>query len=96
MNDADDLRALAGPDPAAQLRAAVALLLGSVGDTDEETVVATPHGGLLIEQFLAMALVEPVVHGWDLAAIGMYAPAVAVPATADAQQPLLGLLGRRD
>ena len=58
---------LAGPDPAGSWRrahqAAVAALSGAVPDA----VVATPLGPRTVEQLLGIALVEPVVHTWDLA-----------------------------
>ena len=86
-------------------------------------MVDTPRGAFPVERVLAMALVEPVIHGWDLAvatghpwhldddsvrilltgveqmggrlaATGMYAPALPVPATADPAQRLLAALGR--
>lgn len=64
------LRGLAGEDPAARLREAVDPLTARVRDLDAHAVVATPRGDLPVARFLAMALVEPVVHGWDLAVAG--------------------------
>ncbi len=118
------LRGLAGEDPAARLREAVDPLVAQVRALDVRASVPTPHGDLPAERFLAMALVEPVVHGWDLAvatgspvrldddavasllaaaeamggqlaATGMYAPALPVPGAASPQERLLALLGRR-
>ena len=61
------LGALAGPDPAGSWqrshRAAVAALSG----TAPGAVVATPLGPRTAEELLGIALVEPVVHTWDLA-----------------------------
>jgi uncharacterized protein (TIGR03086 family) len=62
-----ELRGLAAEDPAARLREAVDPLVARVRDLDAQAIVVTPHGELPAEQFLTMALVEPVVHGWDLA-----------------------------
>jgi uncharacterized protein (TIGR03086 family) len=64
------LRGLAGDDPAARLREAVDPLTARVRALDAPAVVATPHGDLPAARFLAVALVEPVVHGWDLAVAG--------------------------
>jgi uncharacterized protein (TIGR03086 family) len=71
------LRSLAADDPAGLLREAAGPLIARVRDLDSGAVVVTPHGELPAEQFLTMALVEPVVHGWDLAV------AVGVPAGLD-------------
>lgn len=118
------LRGLAGENPAAGLRAAVGPLIVRVRRMGDRELVGTAHGELPADQFLTMALVEPVVHGWDvavatgqparldddavtsllaaartmgdqLAATGMYAPCVPVPAAADPRDQLLALLGRR-
>jgi len=118
------LRRLAAEYPAARLREAAYPLIERVRDLDEQASVATPHGNLPATQFLTMALVEPVVHGWDLAvavgastrladdvvasllataramggqlaASGMYAPALPHPVAAEPQEQLLALLGRR-
>lgn len=117
------LRGLAAEVPAERLREAVGPLLARVRDLDAQTLVATPHGELPAPQILTMALVEPVVHGWDLAvavkvpvrlddnaiasllatgqalggqlaASGMYAPALTPPVAAEPQERLLALLGR--
>ena len=58
---------LAGPDPAGSWcrahQAAVAALRGAAPDAG----VTTPLGPRTVEQLLGIALVEPVVHTWDLA-----------------------------
>lgn len=118
------LRGLAAEVPAGRLREAVDPLIARVRDLDAQTLVATPHGDLPAPRFLTIALVEPVVHGWDLAvavkapvrldddavaslltaaqamdgqlaASGMYAPALPSPVAAEPQERLLALLGRR-
>jgi uncharacterized protein (TIGR03086 family) len=71
------LRGLAGDEPAARLHEAADPLIARVRDLDARAVVLTPHGELPAEQFLTMVLVEPVVHGWDLAV------AVRMPARLD-------------
>lgn len=58
---------VAGQDPAAALQAAAAQVRSTLTTLDPLRVVETPRGPLPVEQLLAMALIEPVVHGWDLA-----------------------------
>lgn len=55
-----------GADPARALRDAAQRVRTTVGALDPDASVETPHGRLGVEQFLSMALIEPVVHGWDL------------------------------
>ena len=57
-----------GADPAGAVRDAAERVRTTVDALDPSTPVETPHGRLGVEQFLAMALIEPVVHGWDLSA----------------------------
>jgi uncharacterized protein (TIGR03086 family) len=61
------LNDLVGDDPAAAIRAAARSLTAIVSEPDPAAAIATPHGAIPVEQFLAMALVEPVIHAWDLA-----------------------------
>lgn len=42
-------------------------VLAALPGLDPDAVVATPRGPLPAEQLMGMALIEPVVHGWDLA-----------------------------
>jgi uncharacterized protein (TIGR03086 family) len=60
------LAELAGDDPAAALRGAVAHLREVLAGLDPSVVVGTPRGPLTVEQLLGMAVIEPFVHGWDL------------------------------
>jgi uncharacterized protein (TIGR03086 family) len=57
-----------GTDPVGDLRDAAERVRTTVDALDPSASIATPHGGLGVDQFLAMALIEPVVHGWDLSA----------------------------
>ena len=124
VTDPAGLAELAGDDPAARLRAAAARVEASVARVDPTSVVSTPRGPLPVEQLLAVAVIEPFVHGWDLAvatgqritldpdlvatllpgvqqlggqlaASGMYAPALPVPERAPDAERLLAALGRR-
>lgn len=65
--DPSRLSRLAGQDPARALQAAAAHVRSTLTGLDPLRVVETPRGPLPVEQLLAMALIEPVVHGWDLA-----------------------------
>jgi uncharacterized protein (TIGR03086 family) len=65
--DPGALAALAGDDPARTLRHAVQPLLRRVADLGPGATVTTPQGTLPVDAFLAVAMVEPAVHAWDLA-----------------------------
>lgn len=65
--DSSALSRLAGRDPADALRAAAGQVLAALPGLEPVAVIATPRGPLPAEQLLGMALIEPVVHGWDLA-----------------------------
>ena len=112
-----------GVDSVAALREAAQRVRTTVEALDPDASVETPHGRLGVEQFLFMALIEPVVHGWDLstatgrpltlddeavamlldgierlghqlAATGMYAPALPVRNDASPVERLLAAVGR--
>jgi uncharacterized protein (TIGR03086 family) len=118
------LARLAGADPGAALRAAAAEVRDQVRAIDPARVVGTPRGPAPVAQVLATAVVEPLLHGWDLAeatgrrldldpaitaavlpaveqlggqlaATGMYAPALPVAADASPSERLLAATGRR-
>lgn len=55
-------------DPDTALRHAAKQAATTLTDMDAAVMVTTPHGRLPVNHFLTMALIEPVVHGWDLAA----------------------------
>ena len=57
-----------GADPAGAVCDAAGRVRTTVDALDASIPVETPHGRLGVDQFLAMALIEPVVHGWDLSA----------------------------
>lgn len=115
---------LAGEDPAAALQDAAAQVREVLAGLDPAVEVGTPRGPLVVEQLLGMAVIEPFIHGWDLAvatgqpgvldqelagtllpavlqldgqlaATGMYAPALPLPEGAPAEARLLAALGRR-
>jgi len=115
---------LAGEDPAAALQDAAARVRKVLAGLDPAVEVVTPRGPLMVEQLLGMAVIEPFIHGWDLAvatgqpgvldpelagtllpavvqldgqlaATGMYAPAVPLPDGAPAEARLLAALGRQ-
>lgn len=122
VTDPDALTQL-GADPATALGDAAERAQAALTEVDTKAVITTPHGALPLDQFLTMALIEPVVHGWDLAtatglplvideqaaetllagvkqlgtqlaATGMYAPAVPVDQDAPPIEQLLAALGR--
>lgn len=67
VTDPTALAGLAGDNPRAALRDAAGTVKETVADLDPDHPISTPHGPLPAEQVLAMALIEPVVHAWDLA-----------------------------
>lgn len=118
------LAALAGENPATALQGAAGQVGELLAGLDPGAVVATPRGPLAVEQLLGMAVIEPFIHGWDvavatgqpgaldadltgallpgvlqlggqLAATGMYGPALPVPDDAPADRRLLAALGRQ-
>lgn len=66
-SDVPALAALAGPDPASALRGATTEVRATLARLDPAVMAETPRGPLPVEQLLSMAVVEPFVHGWDLA-----------------------------
>lgn len=62
-----ELGALAGPDPAGAWRRAHQETATTLAGVSPAASVATPLGPRTVEQLLGVALVEPVVHCWDLA-----------------------------
>lgn len=67
VTDPGELGALAGPDPAASWRRAHEEAAATLAGVAPTAVVTTPLGPRTVEQLLGLALVEPVVHSWDLA-----------------------------
>jgi len=61
------LGALAGPDPAGSWRRAHQAVVAALSSAAPGAGVATPLGPRTVEELLGIALVEPVVHTWDLA-----------------------------
>jgi uncharacterized protein (TIGR03086 family) len=67
VTDPEALGALAGPDPAGSWRRAHRAAAAALSGATPGAVVPTPLGPRTVEQLLGTALVEPVVHTWDLA-----------------------------
>jgi uncharacterized protein (TIGR03086 family) len=67
VTDAEALGLLAGPDPAGSWRRAHRTAVAALRGAAPGAGVATPLGPRTVEQLLGIALVEPVVHTWDLA-----------------------------
>ena len=72
---ADGLARLAGDDPAATWRRAHQETVTALTRVDDDDVRATPLGDAPVFQLLATAVIEPLLHAWDLA--------TSVGATAD-------------
>ena len=68
VTDPGELAALAGPDPAGAWRHTREGTTATLAGVEPATSVTTPLGPRTVEQLLGVALVEPVVHCWDLAA----------------------------
>lgn len=123
VTDPSAVGELAGRDPAASWRASREETVAAPRAADLEATVPTPARPTPVAQVLGMAVVEPLVHAWDLAtavgeqvrldpeavetalpavaalgtqlaATGMYRPAIPVGADATAQDRLLAALGR--
>jgi uncharacterized protein (TIGR03086 family) len=67
VTDPEALGTLAGPDPAGSWRRAHQAAVAALDGAAPGAAVATPLGPRTVEQLLGIALVEPVVHTWDLA-----------------------------
>ncbi len=124
VTDVAALALLAGPDPVQRWHSCRADTSAVLAGIDPGTAVTTPAGPSTASAVLGIAVIEPLVHAWDLAtatgqqvgldqdvveallpgvvgagdqlaATGMYRPAVPVASDAVAQERLLGALGRR-
>ncbi len=72
--DPAGLARLAGPDPAAAWRQAGRQSAAALAAVTDEAVVPTPMGEVPVPVLLATAVIEPLLHGWDLAtAVGVVA-----------------------
>ena len=65
--DPGGLARRAGPDPAAAWRRARPESAAALADVDDDAVVPTPMGEVPVPVLLDTAVVEPLLHGWDLA-----------------------------
>ncbi len=77
LTQPEDLDRLAGTDPGAVAQQAADSVESALSGLPAGSLVRTPGGELPLQQVLAMALIEPVIHGWDLAV------ATAQPVTFD-------------
>jgi len=67
QSDPAALAELADGDPAAALHESARAVEVSLRNLSPEASVSTARGLLRVEQVLAIALIEPVIHAWDLA-----------------------------
>ncbi|OHV53205.1 TIGR03086 family protein [Frankia sp. CcI156] len=61
------LTALAGPDPGASWQRTHQNTERTLAALDPATVVDTPLGARSVDEVLTVAVIEPLVHAWDLA-----------------------------
>ena len=61
------LARLAGEDPAATWRRAHQQTVTALARVDDDAVLLTPLGDAPVSQLLATAVIEPLLHAWDLA-----------------------------
>jgi uncharacterized protein (TIGR03086 family) len=72
VDDAGELARIAGPDPVSSWRAARREVVAAIDAAADDAIVPTPMGEQTVEALLGTAIVEPLVHSWDLAmAAGM-------------------------
>ena len=86
------LTELAGEDPAATLHDAAAQVREVLAGLNPTARVRTPRGPLVVEQLLGMAVIEPFIHGWDLA-VATGQPGVLDPELAGTLLPAVLQLG---
>ena len=67
VTDVAMLAALAGPDPHRNWRSAAEEIADVLRGAAPEAPVVTPLGRATVRDLLGMALIEPLVHTWDLA-----------------------------
>ena len=67
VTDVAALAALAGPEPSRSWLSAAGEIADVLRGAAPEAPVVTPLGGATVRDLLGMALVEPLVHTWDLA-----------------------------
>ncbi|MFJ4776766.1 TIGR03086 family metal-binding protein [Streptomyces sp. NPDC088762] len=65
----DPAEAVVGP-PVTAWSGALRSMLEVLGATDPNSRVASPHGEVTTEWVLSTAVIEPLVHAWDLAQAG--------------------------
>jgi uncharacterized protein (TIGR03086 family) len=64
---AEGLARLAGADPRGAWRRAHQQIVSALARVDDDAVVPTPLGDASVSQLLATAVIEPLLHAWDLA-----------------------------
>ena len=67
VTDPAALECLAGSDPAAAWYGACQHITRALAGIAPDTSVASPLGPQTVDRLLGIALIEPVVHAWDLA-----------------------------
>ena len=67
VTDPAALGRLLGPDPRDGWRRAHADTTAALAQVPPGSLVPTPFGEQPVEQVVGLALIEPLVHGWDLA-----------------------------
>jgi uncharacterized protein (TIGR03086 family) len=92
VTEPEALASLAGPEPATAWRRTHQNTDQRLREVAPGTSVPTPLGARTVEELLGIALIEPVIHGWDLAsATGQ--PATIESAAASALLPGVLALG---
>lgn len=69
VSDLDELAGLAGDDPTRTWRRVQLDTTAMLASVDVAATVSTPMGARAAADVLAVALIEPLVHAWDLAEV---------------------------
>lgn len=64
---ANDLAAIAGADPAGTWRSAIRAYSDVLAKLDVTATVSTPFGPQRVSDLIPAAMIEPLLHAWDLA-----------------------------
>jgi uncharacterized protein (TIGR03086 family) len=90
VREPGELARIAGSSPVVAWRGARAEVEGALDSTPEDAAAKTPTGEQTVDTLLATAIVEPLVHSWDLATTA----GIAVDLDDDAVQSVLALVER--
>jgi len=93
VTDLDELARLAGDDPARSWRRTRQDTADALG-VDPRANVGTPLGPRTANKVLAIALIEPLIHSWDLA-VATGQQLTLDPDTVQATLPAVQALGRQ-